>query len=64
MEISSQYEFLYKLGLNKYINELIEKRSSQEGIDLVKTNSDLLGLATISDENGLGGFYAIESTRK
>ena len=64
VEISSQYEFLYKHGLNKYINELIEKRSSQEGVDLVKTNSDLLGLATISDENGLGGFYAIESTRK
>tara|TARA_Y100001960_G_scaffold65560_1_gene68906 strand:- start:3217 stop:4281 length:1065 start_codon:yes stop_codon:yes gene_type:complete len=64
VQLSTQYEFLYKHGLNNYINELIEKRSSEEGVDLVKTNSDLLGLATISDENGLGGFYTIESTRK
>ena len=63
-KISTQYEFLYENGLNDYVEDLTRRRSKEEGLDLVKTNSDLLSIKTISDKSGLGSFYAIEATRK
>ena len=43
---------------------LTRRRSEVEGLDLVKTNSDLLSIKTISDKSGLGSFYVIEATRE
>ena len=63
-KICTQYEFLHNNGLNQYIEELIDRRSSKEGLDLIKNNSDLLSIKTISDKSGLGSFYTIQATRK
>lgn len=63
-KIVTQYEFLYENGLNDYAEDLTRRRSEEEGLNLVKINSDLLSIKTISDKNGLGSFYVIEATRK
>lgn len=63
-KIFTQYEFLYENGLNDYVEDLTRRRSEVEGLDLVKTNSDLLSIKTISDKSGLGSFYVIEATRE
>ena len=63
-KIITQYEFLYENGLNDDVEALTRRRSEVEGLDLVKTNSDLLSIKTISDKSGLGSFYVIEATRE
>ena len=63
-KISTQYEFLHNNGLSQAIEKLADSRSSKEGLDLVKNNSDLLSIKTISDKRGLGSFYSIQATRK
>ena len=62
--IRTQRDFLFENGLGELITKLTENRSNEKDLELIKTNSDLLSMKTISDENGLGSFYTFVSVRK
>ena len=61
--LSLQRDFLITNGFDEYFDNLQNKLLLSEGIENLKINSQLSGLKTLIDSNGLGGFYCLEAKK-